>query len=460
MGKYFGTDGIRGKVGRFPLTTGFFYRLAIAAGRVLSNSKKITNIFIGKDTRNSSDMIQFALSAGFSAIGLNITDLGVVTTPAIAHIIRGNTGSVGVMISASHNPYMDNGIKFFNSEGFKLSDSIETEIEEMVDNQEFFKAIDHLLEKEESLRFGNSLNSEGFLDKYLDHLLKVFKSLSKKKYPTDIKLYLDCANGSCSSIAGKLFNQLGFKTQVYNNYWDGFNINENCGATNPQGLSAILKKNGDGIGFCFDGDADRLIAIDEDGQIVSGDEIMVICANFFKRNNCLKNNKIVVTVMSNLGLIKALKSSNIEIEVTGVGDRYVLETMLEKDISLGGEQSGHIIFKDFATTGDGLLSSLVLLAIIIEEGKALKELKKQMNIFPQVLKNIRIREEKKKQWQENKKIKDIIQKHTEYLGEDGRILVRASGTEPMIRVMAEGQNPLELENIVNSIIKTIHEELV
>lgn len=433
MAKYFGTDGIRG-VANKDLTPEFVYNLGKAtAYAIFKKLNKKPTFLIGKDTRISGDLLESSLISGLCSVGANVLCLGVIPTPAIAYLIKKYKTDAGFVISASHNSFQDNGIKIFNELGFKISDEIENEIENLIDNKldEIPCAINE--------NIGNKhFNHNAYLD-YADFLAKsIDTDLS------NISLALDCANGATFKVAPLVFKNLNCNIKTLSANPNGININDNCGSTHMKNICQEVKNGKFDLGIAFDGDGDRCIAVDENGEIVDGDEIMAICGNYLKNNNLLKNNTIVATVMSNLGLFTMGKEKGINILKSNVGDRYVLEEMIKNNCNFGGEQSGHIIFLDYNTTGDGILTAINLIYIMKKTGKKLSELKKVLQIFPQVLKNAKVSNEKKYNYLENEIIKNCIQNLQNKFKDNGRVLIRASGTEPLIRVMIEGKNIEEI----------------
>ena len=424
MGKLFGTDGVRG-VANKELTAELAYKMGRAGAYILS--KKADNkkplIVIGQDTRISGHMLEGALIAGICSVGGDVVKVGIIPTPGVSYLTRLLNATAGIVISASHNPFGDNGIKFFSSTGHKLPDSVEAEIEQLV-----------LGEDKMPFPIAEELGSVRELEDACEKYIGFAKNTIDTKL-NNIKVVVDCANGAAFQAAPQALRELGAEVIVINNQPNGININKNCGSTYLEGLKKEVLKQGADIGIAHDGDADRMLAVDEKGNVVDGDQIMVTCGIYLKEKGLLKNNALVVTVMSNIGLHLALKQAGITVYQTQVGDRYVLEKMVEVGSGLGGEQSGHIIFLDHNTTGDGLVSALQLLQVMMDTGKPLSQLAAQMEIFPQVLLNARV--ENKAKVMSNpiflKKIKEI----EENLGE-GRVLVRASGTEPLVRVMVEG----------------------
>ncbi len=424
--RYFGTDGIRGKVGEEPITAEFMLKLGWALGRVLAKGES-SKVVIGKDTRTSGYMFESALEAGLSAAGVDIFLLGPMPTPAVAYLTRTFRAQAGIVISASHNPYFDNGIKFFSAEGKKLPDNIEFEIEAQLD--ETMKTVD-------SARLGKAERIEDSAGRYIE--------FCKSTIPAKIGLHglrvvLDCANGATYHVAPAVFEELGAEVITIGVEPDGLNINENCGSTQPDTLSkAVLTHRAD-LGIALDGDGDRLIMVDDKGEIIDGDEILFIIANSFLRSGSLGKSAVVVgTLMSNLGLEHALANLGVKLERANVGDRYVMEMLKKKGGVLGGESSGHIICLNRTTTGDGLISALQVLNEVRQTGKTLHELKSGMKKYPQKLINIRIN--KKFDFRSNSEISKAMKAAEVELADTGRILLRESGTEPLIRVMVEGSN--------------------
>ncbi len=429
MGRLFGTDGVRG-VANSELTPELAFNLGKAGAYVLSKDAERPVFLIGKDTRISGDMLEDALSAGILAMGGNVIKVGVLPTPAIAYLVRHYKADAGIVISASHNPFEYNGIKFFNGDGFKLDDDLEDEIEDII-----LRNIDvnsHITGD----RLGRCLEAD-------DDALWLYADFLKRTIDVRLegmKIAIDCANGAAYKVAEKVFSDLGAEVTVIGNVPNGTNINDRCGSTHPEQLQKLVKDMGADIGLAFDGDADRLIAVDERGEVIDGDRVIYICAKMLKECGELKENKVTVTVMSNLGFHKACKELGVDIDVTQVGDRYVLEQMLKSGGVIGGEQSGHIIFLNHTTTGDGILSALQLLKAIKLMGKKPSELAEMMSIYPQVLKNAAIRNENKKKYMNNPEIAAEIKRMEELMAGEGRVLIRPSGTEPLVRVMLEGND--------------------
>lgn len=440
--KYFGTDGFRGEANQ-DLT---LYH-AIKIGRFLGyyfNKEKNGNgkIVIGKDTRRSSYMFEDALSAGITSSGSDAYLLHVTTTPSVSYVVRSEDFDCGVMITASHNPYHDNGIKIINSDGEKMDDEFLQKLEDYIDSD--IKDIDLKIGEE----IGRTHDFVGGRNRYTAFLIQTVSKSFKGK-----KVGLDCANGAASSIVKSVYDALGAETYVINNNPDGFNINVDCGSTHIEVLQKYVKENKLDCGFAYDGDADRCIAVDENGEVVDGDAILYICGKHMKEEGYLESNTIVTTIMSNIGLYKALDKIGINYSKTKVGDKYVHIEMSENGYELGGEQSGHIIFSKYANTGDGILTSLRLMEAMIDNKTSLSELRRDLKIYPQVLKNVRVNDKKAVLNDEN--IKNIIEKESESLKDTGRILVRESGTEPLIRVMAEAETEEIADKKVNNIVEAI-----
>lgn len=445
MGKYFGTDGFRGeanvnltvehafKVGRF---LGWYYG---------QNDDHKVRVVIGKDTRRSSYMFEDALSAGLTASGADVYLLHVTTTPSVSYITRTEDFDCGIMISASHNPYYDNGIKLINAQGHKMEAEVEAKVEAYIDGE--IKEIP-LARRE---KIGRTVDYSAGRNRYIGHLISLATRSFKGK-----KVGLDCSNGSASTIAKSVFDALGAKTYVINDEPNGTNINTNCGSTHIDVLQAYVKEKGLDVGFAYDGDADRCLAVDENGNLIDGDLILYICGRYLKEQGRLNGDTIVTTVMSNLGLYKACDQIGMKYEKTAVGDKYVYENMLQNNYELGGEQSGHIIFSKYATTGDGILTSLMLMEVMLEKKKTLAELADPVQIYPQLLKNVRVVD--KKVARENKAMLATVEEVAKELGDDGRILVRESGTEPLIRVMVEAATDELCAKYVNQVIDVIKAE--
>ena len=446
MGRLFGTDGARG-VAITELTCELAMKIGKAAAIVLAKtSKHKPKIFIGKDTRISSDILEAALVAGITSVGADVEILGVVPTPAVAILVEQKKADAGIMISASHNSFEYNGIKLFSSTGYKLSDEVEEEIESLVlDKPDLVKLVSH----------GEVGRVNYYRDAQTDYIRHIMRSI--KGNLTGLRIALDCANGSASATAKRLFEGLGANVFVLNASPDGTNINENCGSTHIGGLMQYVIDKKCHAGLAFDGDADRCLAVDENGQLIDGDKLIAICAKAMKEQGTLKNDTAVVTVMSNLGFKYFAKDNGIKMLTTKVGDRYVLEKMLEGGYNLGGEQSGHIIFLDEANTGDGQLSGAKVLEILAESGKKLSELAACMEHFPQVMINVKISPRSREVWKNDSQITDLIDRYEDQLGDSGRILVRESGTEPLIRVMLEGRDFRQINEYAIAIADKIKE---
>lgn len=446
MGKYFGTDGVRG-VANKELTAELAYSIGRCGGYVLAGNVEKPTVVIGMDTRISGVMLESALVAGLLSIGANVIRLGIVSTPGIAYITRMLKADAGVMISASHNPVEDNGIKFFGSDGFKLSDETELKIEALMDAEE----------DELPRPVGDGLGTVTVDDKSRYLYLEYLKTTVSHRF-NGLKIVLDCANGAAYELAPKIFTELGAEVIAIGANPNGLNINDQCGSTHPEKLKAeVLRLKAD-IGLAFDGDADRLIAIDENGEEADGDFILCICGDAMNRAGKLKDNTIVSTVMSNIGFYKATEKLSLKTVKTAVGDRYVMEEMRRGGYNLGGEQSGHVIFLDYNTTGDGMLTAIQLVDTLVASGKKLSEQKSLMKQYPQVLVNVRVQD--KSNYPGNAAIAAAIQKVEQKLGDNGRVLVRPSGTESLIRVMAEGPDKVELERYVDEIVEVVKKELV
>jgi phosphoglucosamine mutase len=445
MGKYFGTDGVRG-VANSELTPELAFKLGRFGGYVLTKDHDRPKVLIGRDTRISGHMLEGALVAGLLSIGAEVMRLGVISTPGVAYLTKALGAEAGVMISASHNPVEDNGIKFFGPDGFKLSDDQEAEIEELMDMAE-----DQLPRPVgENLGQVNDYFEGG--QKYLQYL----KQTVDEDF-SGIHIALDCAHGATSPLATHLFADLDADLSMMGASPNGLNINAGVGSTHPGALAAFVKEKEADVGLAFDGDGDRLIAIDENGDIVDGDQIMYICGKYMKEQGRLKHNTVVSTVMSNLGFYKGLESNGIQSVQTAVGDRYVVEEMKKNGYNLGGEQSGHIIFLDYITTGDGLLTGLQLVNIMKVTKKPLSELAKEMQKFPQKLVNIRVTD--KHHVTDNEKVKEVISQVEEEMNGNGRILVRPSGTEPLVRVMAEAPTGELCASYVERIASVVEKEM-
>ncbi len=449
MGRLFGTDGVRG-VANKELTPELAFNLGKAGTHVLKKDNERPVVVIGKDTRVSGDMLESALTAGILAVGGNVIRAGVIPTPAIAYLAKYYKADAGIVISASHNTFEYNGIKFFNGEGYKLDDDIEEEIEDIIISS--IDANSHITGE----LIGRCLDaSEDAAELYAAHLLETVD------FRLDgIKVALDCANGASYRIAPKVYEALGAEVIVTGNEPNGININDGCGSTHPEKLSGLVQKTGAHVGLAFDGDADRLIVVDEKGNVIDGDRVIAICARMLKEQGRLAENKATVTVMSNIGFHKAMEESGIDVDVTGVGDRYVLEQMLKSGCVIGGEQSGHIIFREYTTTGDGILSSLQFMEAVLASGRKISEMASEIQIFPQVLVNARVKNENKKKYSNDPQIAAAIEEIEKKMEGNGRVLIRPSGTEPLVRVMIEGDDEIVLDQLARGLADLIEEKFM
>lgn len=447
MGKYFGTDGVRGEA-NVELTPELAFKLGRFGGYVLSQHEEETPlVFVGRDTRISGEMLEHALIAGLLSVGIRVYKLGVIATPGVAYLVRTEKASAGVMISASHNPALDNGIKFFGGDGFKLDDDRELEIEALLD------ATEDTLPRPSAQGLGTVMEYPEGLRKYQEFLVSTGVQLE------GMHVVLDTANGAASTSARQIFADLGAQLTVIGENPDGLNINDRVGSTHPEHLQEKVREVGAAIGLAFDGDSDRLIAVDENGEIVDGDKIMYIIGSYLSSKGLLEKNTIVTTVMSNLGFHKALDAKGIQKEITAVGDRYVVEEMRKSGYNLGGEQSGHVVIMDYNTTGDGQLTGVQLTKIMQETGKKLSELAAEVTIYPQKLVNIRVENSMKDKAMEVPAIREIIEKMEAEMAGNGRILVRPSGTEPLLRVMAEAPTHEEVDYYVDTIATVVQAEI-
>ena len=447
MRKYFGTDGVRG-VANTELTCDLAYKLGRAGGYVLAQGKDKVKVIVGKDTRVSGDMLEAALVAGLMSVGCDVVTVGVIPTPGVAYLTKKYEADCGVVISASHNPVEYNGIKFFNKDGYKLDDAVELEIEGYIDN----------IEKVDYHPVGEKVGRKIFVHNAQRDYIDYLKSIVNVDFK-GLKVVLDCANGAAYKVAPTIFSELGANVVTINSEPDGNNINDKCGSTHPEMLQKAVVENKADLGLAYDGDADRLIAVDENGNIVDGDHIMILSAVYLKKKNQLSNNTLVITVMTNIGLNVAAREHGINLETTDVGDRYVIEAMKKGEFNLGGEQSGHMIFSDYNTTGDGVLSSLMLSKIIMEEKKPLSELASIMSVYPQVLVNVEVKNEVKNKFMEVEEIKNEITRIEELMEGSGRVLIRPSGTQPLVRVMLEGKEEGQINELANNLANLIKEKL-
>lgn len=449
MGRLFGTDGVRG-VANKDLTNELAMKIGMAAAEILLKraGDQRPTVMIGRDTRASGDMLEAALTAGFCSVGVNVFSVGVVPTPAIAYLVGKYGCEAGVMISASHNPCEYNGIKIFQSTGYKLPDSVEDEIEAII-----LDSPDQI-----ELKTGGDVGRRTYcktaVEDYIEHIV----SVSEVSFD-GLNIAIDTANGSASVCAKEIFTRLGAKCHMLSDTPNGVNINLNCGSTHMEELAEFVKANKLDLGIAFDGDADRMLAVDENGEIVDGDKIIAICATQMKQEKKLAKNTAVVTVMSNMGFFKFCEDNGIKCAKTAVGDRYVLERMLKDGYNIGGEQSGHVIFLDHATTGDGELSAVKLLETVVKSGASLAQLSKVMTVYPQVLINVPVTDEGKKKYNNDEYIISAVQEAEMELHGDGRVLVRVSGTEPLVRVMLEGMDTEQITRLGNDIANVVKERL-
>lgn len=444
MGKYFGTDGFRGEA-NVKLTADHAFRVGRYLGWYYGRDHK-AKIVIGKDTRRSSYMFEYALVAGLTASGADVYLLHVTTTPSVAYVVRTEEDfDCGIMISASHNPYYDNGIKLINDRGEKMTEDVIAEIEAYLDGESGEVPLAY------GDKIGCTVDYSAGRNRYIGYLI----SLATRSYK-GMRVGLDCSNGSAWMIAKSVFDALGAKTYVINNHPDGFNINTDCGSTHIHVLQDFVKEKQLDVGFAFDGDADRCIAVDENGKVIDGDLILYVCGRYMKEHGKLTNNTVVTTVMSNFGLYKAFDKVGINYEKTNVGDKYVYENMQQNGHRIGGEQSGHIIFSKYASTGDGILTAIKVMEVMLEEKQSLGKLAEPVTIYPQLLKNVRVRD--KKTAREDKDVMAAVDAVADKLGSEGRILVRESGTEPVIRVMVEAPDDATCEKYVSEVVDVIYQK--
>ena len=442
--RFFGTDGIRGTANQGSMTADTALRVGMAAGRVFTRGDHRHRVVIGKDTRLSGYMIEPALVAGFTAVGMDVFQFGPLPTPAVAMLTRSMRADLGVMISASHNAYHDNGIKLFGPDGFKLSDSVELEIESLMVN-----GLDEGLAVPDEL--GRAKRIEDAQARYIEFVKSTFPKHLRLE---GLKIVVDCANGASYRVAPTSLWELGAEVIALGVKPNGFNINKDCGSTAPQKLCEAVKKEGADIGIALDGDADRVIIADEKGNIIDGDQILALVAASWSRHERLTSPGVVATVMSNLGLEKYLESLSLSLARTSVGDRYVVEYMREHGLNVGGEQSGHIVLSDFTTTGDGLIAALQVLSVIQETGKSASEVCHLFDPYPQILENVRYQNGAPL---EDKTVREAIAQGEGTLGQSGRLVIRKSGTEPLIRVMAEGENETLVRQVVNDVVGALEQ---
>ena len=453
MRKYFGTDGIR-RIANTELSPELVFRVAKAGAYVLSkHTDHMPTILIGRDTRISGTLIESSMISGFLSYGANVKTLGVLPTPAVAYLTKKLNADASVVISASHNTYEFNGVKYFSNKGMKIPDSIEEEIEEVMDSDK----MSELVAVNENI--GISESGEELVYEYIYFIEGIFRDSLLKNANKDFKVVIDTANGATSQIAEKIFSDLGINFTIINNKPNGVNINDNCGSTHLEGLRKYVLENGYDLGIAYDGDGDRCLAIDEKGNLIDGDKILAVSSKYLKENNKLSKDTIVATVMSNLGLNVYAKNNNLNLIQTKVGDRYVLEEMLENGYNIGGEQSGHIIFLDYNPTGDGILTSLMLLQIILEKKVSASKLCDIIDIYPQVLVNAKVSNDRKYDFDKDEEIVKQIKEVEEEFAGNGRVLIRTSGTEPLVRVMIEGKDQEYITKKANDIAKLIEEKL-
>ncbi len=453
MRKYFGTDGIR-RIANTELTPELVYKVAKAGAYVLSKHlNHAPTILIGRDTRLSGTLIESAMTAGFLSYGANVKLLGVIPTPAVAYLTKKMKADASVVISASHNTFEFNGVKYFSNLGMKISDEIEEEIEEVMESGK----LEELTAVHDKI--GVAEYREDLSEEYIYFFRKIFDETIENNLKDNFVVGLDVANGATYKVAEKVFSKLGIKYKIINNNPDGININHNCGSTHLENLTQFVKDNNLSLGIAYDGDGDRCLAVDENGMLVDGDMILAIFAKYFKEKGKLSKDTLVATIMSNLGLNKFSKNNDINFEQTKVGDRYVLERMLKEGYNLGGEQSGHIIMLDYNPTGDGILTSLMLIQILLEKNISLSKLCDIITIYPQVLINAKINNSKKEELRDDKEINNYITNLENEFKGNGRVVVRASGTEPLIRVMIEGENIEYITEKANSLAKLIEQKL-
>ena len=453
MRKYFGTDGIR-RIANTELSPELVYKVAKAGAYVLSkHTDKAPTILIGRDTRLSGTLIESAMVAGFLSYGANVKLLGVMPTPAVAYLTRKLNADASVVISASHNTFEFNGIKYFSNKGMKIPDTLEEEIEEVMDSGK----LDALTAVSDKI--GVSENREDLLEEYVYFFRKNFEEELENLDKANFTVAIDTANGATSVVADKVFTKLGINHYIINNHPNGININDNCGSTHIEGLQKFVVEHKCNLGIAYDGDGDRCLAVDENGEEIDGDKLIAIISNYLKEKGKLANNTIVATVMSNLGLKKYAENNGITIKQTKVGDRYVLEEMLKNGYNVGGEQSGHVILLDYNPTGDGILTSLMLIKVMLEKKKSASELCKIIKMYPQVLVNAKVSAEKKKDYENDEEIQKAIKELEEEFSGNGRVLIRPSGTEPVIRVMLEGEDQAYLQTRAENLAKLIEKKL-
>ncbi len=450
MRKYFGTDGIR-RIANTELSPELVYKVAKAGAYVLSkHSEHAPTILIGRDTRISGTLIESAMVAGFLSYGANVKLLGVIPTPAVAYLTRKLKADASVVISASHNTYEFNGIKYFSNKGMKIPDELEEEIEEVMESDKIKMEL-----TAQSDKIGVSEYCQELIEEYVYFFRKNFDDVIEKNLRKNFIVGIDTANGATSYVAEKIFKTLGIPYKIINNHPNGININDNCGSTHLEGLKKFVVENKLSLGVAYDGDGDRCLAVDEKGNEIDGDKLLAIISNNLRKKSKLNKDTIVATVMSNLGLNKYARDNGLELLQTKVGDRYVLEEMLKDGFNLGGEKSGHIIMLDYNPTGDGILTSLMLIQAILEENKKASELANIIKLYPQILINSKVSNEKKYDYQKDEEIKKQIEKLEREFAGNGRVLIRPSGTEPLVRVMIEGENQEYITQKAKEIAKLI-----
>ena len=436
MRKYFGTDGIR-RIANTELSPSLVFRVAKAGASVLSKHSegKAPTILIGRDTRISGSLIESAMVAGFLSYGANVKTLGIIPTPAVAYLTKKYNANASVVISASHNTFEFNGVKYFSNKGMKIPDSLEEEIEDIMDSDEKLSSLSAVAEK-----IGVAENREDMLNDYIDFIVGIFHGSITQNINDNFRVLIDTANGATYKVADKIYTRLGINHDIINNKPDGVNINANCGSTHLEMLKEKVVEGKYSLGIAYDGDGDRCLAVDENGEEIDGDIMMAIASKYLKSKGKLNKDTVVATVMSNLGFNKYCEAEKLNFVQTKVGDRYVLEEMLKEGYNLGGEQSGHIIYLDYNPTGDGILTSLMLIQILLETKQTPSEARKTIKIYPQVLINAKVNSEKKNDYESDLEIKEAIEKLTEEFSGNGRVLIRPSGTEPLVRVMIEGED--------------------
>jgi len=454
MRKYFGTDGIR-RIANTDLSPSLVFKVAKAGASVLSkHTDHAPTVFIGRDTRISGTVIESAMVAGFLSYGANVKTLGVIPTPAVAYLTKKYGVDASVVISASHNTFEYNGVKYFSNKGMKIPDSLEEEIEEIMDSDEKLSGLTAVSEK-----IGVSENGENMIEDYIDFIVGIFHESITKNNSEDFRVLIDTANGATYSVADKIYKRLCIKHDIINNTPNGININDKCGSTHLEMLKEKVIEGKYNLGIAYDGDGDRCLAVDENGEEIDGDVMLAIASKYLKAKGKLANDTLVATVMSNLGINKFAEKEGIDFKQTKVGDRYVLEEMLKNGYNLGGEQSGHIIYLDYNPTGDGILTSLMLVQILLETKQLPSEARRVVNIYPQVLINARVKNERKYDFDKDEEIVVAIDKVTKEFSGNGRVLIRTSGTEPLVRVMIEGENQEVITKKAREIADLIEKKL-